>query len=188
MLVKECYACHSKESKALKGGLRVDTSGRVDEGGRLGAGDRRRQAGREPAARCAAARRDRDAAQGEAPRRGDRRLRALGQDGRPDPRHGGPSPAPVAGRPGDRHRRRPASSGPTNRRDGTSRRRCAMPRWPATDIDRFLLVGSRSAKHPPHARRRSRDPGAAAVVRPDRTAADARGGRCVRQRSVAGRL
>ena len=36
VLVKECYACHSKGAKALKGGLRVDTWEGLTKGGDSG--------------------------------------------------------------------------------------------------------------------------------------------------------
>ncbi len=69
--------------------------------------------------------------------------------GAPDPRRGGPSPSPVPARGGinvDAGRKFWAYQ-PPRRREPPSVRDAA---WPATDIDRFLLVGSRSAKHPPY--------------------------------------
>ena len=59
--------------------------------------------------------------------------------GAPDPRHGGPSPSPVPAR-GASTSTLAGSSGPISRRDGASRPLVRDATWPATDIDRFLLV------------------------------------------------
>ena len=140
VLVHNCYECHSGDPAKAKGHLVLDTRDGMRKGGDSGAaivpGTRRRQ----PADRGDPLRRAGDAPQGQAARRGDRRLRAAGSRWAPRPagRQGGqaagkidlaearkfwafqppkasPPPAGAATRPGrDRHRSvraRPAGEG-----------------------------------------------------------------------------
>ena len=134
------------------------TRGRACWPGAIGPGGRAGQARREPAARRPAARRAGDAPQGQAARRRDRRLRALGHDGRARPARPGRGRPPAAGRastsrPGGqfwayRPPRRHAAPGrratPAGRRPTSTA--SSSPGWrprgcsPVADADRATLV------------------------------------------------
>ena len=87
MLVEHCYACHSADAKKVSGGLLLDTRDGVLKGGATGPavvpGDPAKslliKAVRHADADL------QDAAEGEARRRGDRRPRSVGEDGRARP-------------------------------------------------------------------------------------------------------
>ena len=76
VLVEKCQECHSAEAKKPKGGLKVDSRAAIRAGRDVGAGRRAGRPGRQPALPGDLGRRRSraDAAQGQAPRVGRRRL------------------------------------------------------------------------------------------------------------------
>ena len=70
----------------------------------------------------------------------------------------------------------------------TSRPAVTDAAWPRTEIDRFVLAGLEAKGLRPAARCRPGHARTPALLRPGRPAADARGGRRLRRRPVAGRL
>jgi Protein of unknown function (DUF1553)/Protein of unknown function (DUF1549)/Planctomycete cytochrome C len=138
VLVKECYACHSKDSKALKGGLRVDTREGLTKGGDSGPAI----VGGKPDESLLLDALRHDGI--DMPPKGKLPDAVIGdferwvKMGAPDPRLGVPSPAPAAGRRSidiDTGRKFWAYQSPRRYVPPEVRDRV----WPATDIDRFLL-------------------------------------------------
>ena len=168
-----------REEAVVGAAARLAQGGARRRGQRTGPGSR--QSRREPAdpGHPPDARRDQDAAEGEAPRRGARCPVELGEDGRAvvggddpdgrDPRPGEPVALGVPAGP----RARPA--GGQGRGLGRHAGRCLHPR------------AAREGRAPPLAPRRQADADPPRDVRPDRPAADAGGGRGVRGRPVARR-
>jgi cytochrome c553 len=138
VLVKECYACHSKDSKALKGGLRLDTREGLTKGGDSGPAI----VGGKPDESLLLDALRHDGI--DMPPKGKLPDAVIGdferwvKMGAPDPRMGVPSPASSAGRRAidiDAGRKfwayqLPRWHQPPAVRDHT---------WPSTDIDHFLL-------------------------------------------------
>jgi hypothetical protein len=139
VLVRECYACHSKGAKVLKGGLRVDTWEGLAKGGDSGPAI----VGGNPDESLLL-----DALRHEGiemPPKGKLPDSVIGdferwvKMGAPDPRHGGPAPAPAPALGGINVEagRKFWAYQPPRRREPPAVRDTA---WPATDIDRFLLA------------------------------------------------
>ena len=179
VLATHCVSCHGPEKQ--KAGLRLDTPEGDEEGRRVGAGRQPRQARGEPARRgdLLSRRLAPDAPEGEAGRRRDRGARPAGSR---------PAPSGPSRRPRDRPpRSRPA---PSPRRTASSGRsgRSKNGRAAAGEGRGLAEVADR----PLHPRGDWRAKGLSPVapadkrtlirrvdVRPDRPAADARGGRRV---------
>ena len=158
-----------------KGGLRLDSRDGARKGGALRPGRRPRQAGREPAPGRdrAGRRRGADAARRPSCPRRSWTTSADGSSwGRPTPAR----PRRPPPRPGGRSGRSPGPPSPT-----------AGP-GPGSPIDAFLLAKMREQGLDALARGRPPDPDPPRHVRPDRPAADARGGRGVPGRPRPRRL
>ncbi len=139
VLVKECYPCHSMASKALKGGLRVDTREGLTKGGDSGPAI----VGGNPQESLLLDALRHDGI--EMPPKGKLPDAVIGdferwvKMGAPDPRRGTASPVPGSGRPTidiDAGRKFWAYRPPRRYQPPAVRDRA----WPATAIDRFLLA------------------------------------------------
>ena len=117
VLVERCYQCHGAGSEKVKGGLRVDHREGMVKGGDGGPVDRAGQARGEPADRGdpLRGRVPPDAPEDAAHARAGRRLRDLGQDGRPRPPRRGRRRPPRPAGPAGWTSRRPAPSGRSGR-------------------------------------------------------------------------
>ena len=123
-----------------------------------------------------------DAAQGQARRGRDRRPDPMGQAGAAWPESTAEAPAPAAPAARVDHGRGPRVLGvPADRR---TRRPPAVAdaSWPRSPIDRFILARLEAKGLRPGRPGRQADPDPPRDVRPDRPAADARGGRRVPRR------
>ena len=109
---------------------------------------------------------------------------AMGAGARPADRR---RPGRLAG-PGVDVERGAASSGRSGRSATRAAPRSADAAWPATPIDRFILAGLEASGLATRARGRQADADPPGDVRPDRPAADARGGRRLPRRRLARRL
>ena len=183
VLVEQCYSCHSAGARrSCAGGLRLDTRDGLARGRRHGPGRRAGQAGREPAPRGAPARRAwQMPPKGKLPDAVIADFERWVEDGRPGPARRPGRPRREAGIDVEAGRKfwafQPPRAHPPPRREGRG--------WPRTDIDRFILAAPGGEGAAAGRRRRPGDPDPPALLRPDRPAADARGGRRVRRRHVA---
>ena len=139
VLVRECYACHSTTAKALKGGLRVDTWEGLTKGGDSGPAI----VGGKPDESLLLDALRHDGI--EMPPKGKLPDTVIGdferwvKMGAPDPRRGGPAPAPAPARRGINVEagRKFWAYQPPRRREPPAVR---DPAWPGADIDRFVLA------------------------------------------------
>ena len=166
------HKCHSAATKAgkSKGGLAPRHPGGHAQGRRHRA---RPSCPASPRRACCskAIRHDGDAKmppEGQAARRGRRRLRGVGRDGRhPTRGTAAPPPATSTGR-------RPRSSGRSSPPAGRRRPPSRTPPGPTTDIDRFVLAELGRAGAEARRAGRQADAHPPGDLRPDRPAADAR--------------